>query len=304
MRGVDVPGWYAPACECVVVSRVVVVRVLLVRPAEIVVGYVHAKSVEQMLNKTQYDEGMSAIGFRPTAEDGAYSARLRGPGKVPPTRCVGRYGCWTHEQWLEQFRADAEQPHRRRYQRRTSSLVIRARCTASTSAEARGHERSGRRLGLVISPSAITLSVVTVIPTSTSARPAIHRPELDIAGRTTTMLISQIRSIDTDYLVGDPVDYLSRDELARVGGPSRTISASQPSRHRSPDSVKSEEALCLRLTSGGSSPPTTTQDEVFQALVAARNSRTGGDDRVQPPACPGILTSFRREPPGPAGLGC
>ena len=81
---------------------------------------------------------------------------------------------------------------------------------------ARGHEQCGRRLGLVISPSQSPLSVVTVIPTSTSARPAIHRPELDIAGRTTTMLIDQIRSIDTDYLVGDPVDYLSRDELAQV----------------------------------------------------------------------------------------
>ncbi len=30
------------------------------------------------------------------------------------------------------------------------------------------------------------------------------------------MLIDQIRSIETNYIVGDPVDYLSRDELAEV----------------------------------------------------------------------------------------
>lgn len=80
----------------------------------------------------------------------------------------------------------------------------------------RGHEQGGKRLGLVVSPSGSPLSVTTVIPTSTSARPAIHRPELEVAGQPTRMLVDQIRSIDTDYLVGDPVDYLTRDQLAEV----------------------------------------------------------------------------------------
>ncbi|MFA5566413.1 MAG: type II toxin-antitoxin system PemK/MazF family toxin [Acidimicrobiia bacterium] len=80
----------------------------------------------------------------------------------------------------------------------------------------RGHEQRGKRLGLVVSPSESPLSVVTVIPTSTSARPAIHRPELEIAGRPTRLLVDQIRSIDTDYIVGEPVDYLSRNQLAEV----------------------------------------------------------------------------------------
>lgn len=81
---------------------------------------------------------------------------------------------------------------------------------------ARGHEQRGRRLGLVVSPSDSALSVVTVIPTSTQAQSATHRPQLEIAGRATLLLIDQIRSIDVDYLVGDPVDYLTRDQLARV----------------------------------------------------------------------------------------
>lgn len=80
----------------------------------------------------------------------------------------------------------------------------------------RGHEQGGKRLGLVVSPSDSPLSVVTVIPTSTSAGPSIHRPEFEIAGRPTRMLIDQIRSIGTDHVVGDPVDYLTRDQLAGV----------------------------------------------------------------------------------------
>lgn len=82
--------------------------------------------------------------------------------------------------------------------------------------QTRGHEQRGRRLGLVVSPSESPLSVVTVVPTSTSAQPAIHRPELEVAGTRTRMLVDQIRSIDTDYLIGDPVDYLSHDQMAEV----------------------------------------------------------------------------------------
>ena len=81
----------------------------------------------------------------------------------------------------------------------------------------RGREQGGKRLGLVVSPSDSPLSVATVIPTSTLAGPSIHRPELEVAGRSTRMLVDQIRSIDIDYLVGDPVDYLARDQLVEVG---------------------------------------------------------------------------------------
>ena len=80
----------------------------------------------------------------------------------------------------------------------------------------RGHEQGGKRLALVVSPSNSPLSVVTVIPTSSSAGQSIHRPELEIAGRATKMLIDQIRSIDVDHVVGDPVDYLTRDQLSEV----------------------------------------------------------------------------------------
>lgn len=38
----------------------------------------------------------------------------------------------------------------------------------------------------------------------------------DVAGLPTVFLIDQVRSIDTRYIVGDPVDHLSRNELEVV----------------------------------------------------------------------------------------
>lgn len=80
----------------------------------------------------------------------------------------------------------------------------------------RGHEQGGRRLGIVLSPTDMPWSVATVVPTSTSAHPATFRPELTVAGEATKALADQIRTIDTDHIHGEPVDYLGRDDLALV----------------------------------------------------------------------------------------
>lgn len=80
----------------------------------------------------------------------------------------------------------------------------------------RGHEQRVRRLGLVLSPSSMPWNVITIVPTSTTAQPAVFRPSMEINGQETRVLVDQIRSIDTDYIIGDPVHYLERDELAEV----------------------------------------------------------------------------------------
>jgi mRNA interferase MazF len=80
----------------------------------------------------------------------------------------------------------------------------------------RGHEQGGRRLGLVVGIDQDAWSTVTVLPTSTTARPSVFRPEAMIAGRATRILIDQIRAIDTSYVTGELVDYLARDEMAEV----------------------------------------------------------------------------------------
>jgi mRNA interferase MazF len=80
----------------------------------------------------------------------------------------------------------------------------------------RGHEQRGRRYGLVLSPSSMPWSVATVIPTSTSAQPSVFRPELEVAGVATRFLVDQIRTIDVEFIHGDPVHYLDRDEMFEI----------------------------------------------------------------------------------------
>jgi mRNA interferase MazF len=80
----------------------------------------------------------------------------------------------------------------------------------------RGHEQGGRRYGLVLSPSEMPWSVATIVPTSTSAAKTVFRPELDIAGERTVLLVDQIRTVDVDYIVGEPVDFLHHGDLAAV----------------------------------------------------------------------------------------
>ena len=82
----------------------------------------------------------------------------------------------------------------------------------------RSHEQRGRGLGLglVISIEQDAWSTLTIIPTSTQAQASVFRPEVVVAGRATRILIDQIRTIDTSYVAGELVDYLSRDDLAQV----------------------------------------------------------------------------------------
>jgi mRNA interferase MazF len=80
----------------------------------------------------------------------------------------------------------------------------------------RGHEQRGRRYGVVLSPSEMPWSVVTIVPTSRSAQQSIFRPEIEIAGLVTRALVDQIRTVDVRFVHGEPVHYLDRDELAEI----------------------------------------------------------------------------------------
>ena len=95
-------------------------------------------------------------------------------------------------------------------------MIRGAVCPVDLGDAKRGHEQRGRRLGLVISIEQNDWSTVTIIPTSTSAQSAVFRPDVVIAGRASKILIDQIRTIDTCYVTGELVDYLSRDDMAQV----------------------------------------------------------------------------------------
>lgn len=81
--------------------------------------------------------------------------------------------------------------------------------------QARGHEQRGRRYAVVLQSDDLPLSTLLVAPTSTSARPTTFRPEIDIDGRRTMVLVEQTTAVDPSRL-GPAVGHLSHGELADV----------------------------------------------------------------------------------------
>jgi mRNA interferase MazF len=76
-----------------------------------------------------------------------------------------------------------------------------------------GHEQGGVRYGVVVQSDALLrLSTVLVAPTSTAARAASFRPEIEIGGTTTRVLVEQTGAIDVSRL-GDHLGHLTPEEL-------------------------------------------------------------------------------------------
>lgn len=76
-----------------------------------------------------------------------------------------------------------------------------------------GHEQHGDRFAVVVQADEfLPRSVVIVAPTSRSARPATFRPEAEIEGETTRVLVEQIGALDARRL-GDLVGHLTHEEL-------------------------------------------------------------------------------------------
>lgn len=76
-----------------------------------------------------------------------------------------------------------------------------------------GHEQHGDRFGVVVqADELLPRSVVIVAPTSRSARPASFRPEIDVNGQSTRVLVEQIGAVDQQRL-GELTGHVSREEL-------------------------------------------------------------------------------------------
>lgn len=76
-----------------------------------------------------------------------------------------------------------------------------------------GHEQHGDRFGVVVqADEMLPRSVVLVAPTSRRARAASFRPEVDVEGETTRVLVEQAGAVDVQRL-GDLAGRLSHEEL-------------------------------------------------------------------------------------------
>ena len=76
----------------------------------------------------------------------------------------------------------------------------------------RGHEQQGKRFSVVVQSDAfLPRSVVLIAPTSTSARQASFRPEIDVEGTATKVLIEQLGAVDVTRL-GDLAGHLTPEQ--------------------------------------------------------------------------------------------
>lgn len=79
-----------------------------------------------------------------------------------------------------------------------------------------GHEQQGERYAVVVQADALLpRSVVLVAPTSRSAKAASFRPEVEVAGSTTRVLVEQVGAVDGQRL-GRRVGRLTAMELRAV----------------------------------------------------------------------------------------
>jgi mRNA interferase MazF len=79
-----------------------------------------------------------------------------------------------------------------------------------------GHEQQGDRFGVIVQADEfLPRSVVIVAPTSRSARPASFRPEIQVKGATTRVLVEQMGAVDVRRL-GKRSVHLSAEELWSV----------------------------------------------------------------------------------------
>lgn len=75
-----------------------------------------------------------------------------------------------------------------------------------------GHEQHGRRFGVVVqSDTFLPRSVVLVAPTSTSARPASFRPEIEVEDAQTRVLVEHVGAVGLSRL-GNLAGHLTPEE--------------------------------------------------------------------------------------------
>ena len=88
--------------------------------------------------------------------------------------------------------------------------------------DARGHEQRGNRYAVVVQSDLLPLSTWLVAPTSTSANAASFRPEIEVNGEPTLVLVEQTAAVDPERL-GSQVGHVSRRELESIDEALRTV---------------------------------------------------------------------------------
>lgn len=87
----------------------------------------------------------------------------------------------------------------------------------------RGHEQAGGRYAVVLQSDDLPLSTWVVAPTSTGRREASFRPEIEIDGVRTRVMLEQLTVIDPETRLGEFAGRLSAAELRSVDAALLTV---------------------------------------------------------------------------------
>jgi mRNA interferase MazF len=80
----------------------------------------------------------------------------------------------------------------------------------------RGREQAGPRYGVIVEADQLLgLSTAIIAPTSRGAAPATFRPEIQVGGQPTRVLVEQLRAVDIERL-GELAGRLSAQEQRGV----------------------------------------------------------------------------------------
>lgn len=91
--------------------------------------------------------------------------------------------------------------------------------------DVRGHEQEASRHAVVVQSDDLPLSTWLVAPTSTGRRAASFRPEIEVDGRATRIMVEQMSVIDPEARLGEYAGRLSAAELHEVDEALRAILA-------------------------------------------------------------------------------
>ncbi|MGH3272931.1 MAG: type II toxin-antitoxin system PemK/MazF family toxin [Streptosporangiaceae bacterium] len=82
--------------------------------------------------------------------------------------------------------------------------------------DTRGHEQAGERYAVVVQSDDLPLSTWIIAPTSTDRRAASFRPEIEINGIRTRVMVEQLTVIDPQTRLGDFAGRLDSSEMQAV----------------------------------------------------------------------------------------
>ncbi|MDQ2884179.1 MAG: type II toxin-antitoxin system PemK/MazF family toxin [Actinomycetota bacterium] len=93
------------------------------------------------------------------------------------------------------------------------------------SRDVRGHEQAGARYAVVLQSDDLPLSTWIVAPTSTGRRAASFRPEIEIDGTKTRVMVEQLTVIDPQTRLGEFAGRLNSSEMQAVSAALLTVLA-------------------------------------------------------------------------------